>query len=464
MNEKRAWIGIGVGGGLALAGLVGLIYLQRQNIAESRQQVADLQVQIDAAQQLIEGTGTLEREVIVLRELKTTMQQILPDTDDVNNLVRTLQRFSEESGVRISGLKKKNTNLQQKAADFDNVAYTISLEADAFELLDFLDLIESHSRFMRVPSFKIDATRRDQFEKEGIAAHKVQIDVETFVYEPKNDATAVRIEGYDRKRDLLMGEINRRRSGLAVKTYNYRGQRGRRDPWIDPRVPVLGDGESALTVQEQMDIVQAMVERMQEALAKWNEVQTAENVIVEMMARAELEEKLVTLEEEVRRVEAEGAIRYVPSARRLQLEVIDQIESMRGELMAQNGRGPSADTLKEILKSMERHQAQAEYHLMLDAFAGIEDRLELVENDPLRKPLVERMRTLAFEAQTVMDFEGIDIDVTGLAIIEGMAPVAVINGRSVGIGDMLNDELVVHSINSGEIEFIFRGVILALSF
>jgi hypothetical protein len=465
MNHRKAWIGIGVGGGLAAAGLGGLIYMQNQNITKAREEVAVLNGQISDARKLVEGTGTLEREVIVLRELAETMKKILPDTDDVNNLVRTLQRFSEESGVRLSGLKKKTApaNAQEKS-DFDNVAYTLSLQADAFQMLDFFDLIEGHSRFMRIPTFKVEATRRDAFEKEGIASHKIQVDVETFVYEPKNDATAVRIEGYDRKRDLLMGEVNRRRQSLTVATYEYRGQRGRRDPWIDPRVPVLGEDGSALTVQEQMDIVQDMSERMQIVLEKWNEVQTADNVIVEMMARADLEEKLVTLEEDLRRVTTEGSIRYVPSERRMQNEVVDPIAALREQLLAESGRGPSADMLKEILKSMERHQARAEYDMMLGAYTGIQDRLGLVEADPLRKPLVDRLRKLAFEATTVMDFEQIDIEVDGLAIIEGMAPVAVINGRSVGVGDMLSNELVIHSIRAGEIEFIFRGVILALSF
>lgn len=463
MSHRNTWIGIGVGGGLAAVGLGALIYVQNGNINTSREEIGVLQGQIETSRKLIEGTNSLEREVIVLRELSATMRQILPDNEDVNNLVRTLQKFSEDSQVAISGLKKKDANVRDQG-DFDKVAYTLSLEADAFEFLDFLNLIESHSRFMRVPSFKIEAARRDQFEKEGIARHRIQVDVETYVYEPASGGHKVEVEGYDRKRDLLMGEIQRRRQGLSVATFDYRGPRGRRDPWIDPRVPTGGSEGSALSVQEQMDIVEDMSQRMVEVNGLWEEVNKAENVIVEMMTRADLEEKLVALEEEVRRIEADGSISYVPSLRRLQGEVLDPIASLREALLVASGRGPSRDTLKEILKSMERHQARAEYTLMLEAYEGLEDRLDLVESDPLRKPLVDRLRTLAFEARTVLDFENIDIEVTGLAIIEGEEPVAVINGRSLGVGDMLNEELVVYGIRTGEIEFIFRGVILAMSF
>jgi hypothetical protein len=42
--------------------------------------------------------------------------------------------------------------------------------------------------------------------------------------------------------------------------------------------------------------------------------------------------------------------------------------------------------------------------------------------------------------------------------------VALINGKSMTIGDMLNPEMIVRAINREEIEFIFRGVVFARRF
>jgi hypothetical protein len=418
---------------------------------------------IETSRKLIEGTAALEREVIVLREMTDVMRKILPDTEDVNNLVRTLQKFSEESGVRISGLKKKANDAHEKS-DFDKVAYTLSLEGDAFQFMDFLDLCESHSRFMRVPNFRIAAAQRNQMEKEGVPAHKVQVDVETFVYEPKKDAKPVKVDGYDRKRDLLLGEINRRRQALAFSPYSYRGARGRRDPWIDPRVPVMGDGSSALTVQAQMDIVQGLFDRTQALLTKNEELKKAENVIVEMMTRSEIEESLTKLEEDVRRVEAEKSIRYVPSQRRLHSEVVDVLAGLRTQIAkSEAGRGPSEKTLLEIEKAMLSHELHSEYKLMLEAFSVVENQLVLAEADPLRKPLVERVKELAQEARTVLDFEKVEIKIGGFSLVDDKASV-LINGKSLGVGDMLNNELIIRAIRREEIEFIFRGVIFARHF
>src|SRR6185295_15942932 len=106
-NTKRVWIGTLGGGFLCAAAVSAMIYRQYGKIDEARAEVANVRSNIDSSRKLIEGTAALERDVIVLRELSQVMKRILPDTEDVNNLVRTFQKFSEESGVRISGLKKK---------------------------------------------------------------------------------------------------------------------------------------------------------------------------------------------------------------------------------------------------------------------------------------------------------------------------------------------------------------------
>lgn len=465
-NLRKVWIAVVGGGVLGVAGLGTLLYWQHGQIEESRGQVATLRGSIDTSRKLIETTGALEREVIVLRELTEVMKGILPDNNDVNNLVRTLQRFSDDSGVRIAGLKKKSDAASKREKnDFDKVAYTLSLEGDAFQFLDFMDLLESHSRFMRVPAFKITAANRSDLEKEGVPSHKVSIDVETYVYDPKKDQKSIKIDSYDRKRDLLLGEIDRRRTSLQVSTYAYRGARGRRDPWIDPRVPVQPDAPSALSVQEQMDLVQALAERTQAVTAKWNEARAADNVIIEMVTRSEMEEQLALLEEDVRRAQAEKSIVYIPSQTRLNTEVVDPLNALRQQIAAsEQGRGPTEVQLQELEKTMVSHREAGEYKLMLEAFSVVDNKLVAIENDALRKPLIERLRDLAYEARTVLDFDNVKLEVGGIILIEGGAPVVMINGRPVSEGDLLQNDLVVLAIRREEIEFIFRGIVFGRRF
>ena len=465
MNTRKKWLSLLIGGFLLAGTSSLLIWREYEKIDIAKMEVSGLQANIDSSRKLIEGTGTLEREVIVLRELSEVMKKILPDTDDVNNLVRTFQKFSEESAVRITGLKKKPNDPRDKG-DFTKVAYTLSLDADAFQFLDFLDLIENHRRLICVPNFHLTASTRmqQQSRRNAEPAHKIQVDVETYVYEPHKDAKAVKIDGFERKRDMLAGEIDRRRATLALSTYTYRGARGRRDPWIDPRVPILGDGESTLTVQEQMEVVEQLVVRTKAVLVLWDLFKQADTAIGELTTRADLETSLAQLDEDVRRIVDEESIRYLPSERRLKIEVVDALARLTKDLARTEAEGPSANKLREIETAMSNHEAAGEYHLVLDAFQAVAPQLALAERDPLRKPLVDRLREMAQQAQTVLEFQQMELKVGGIAVGDEGVSCVLINGKSVGVGDMLDSELLVRAIHPDEIEFVFRGVIFARRF
>ncbi|MFT7486464.1 MAG: hypothetical protein ACI9F9_002319 [Candidatus Paceibacteria bacterium] len=465
-KHKAVWIGI-LGGGALLAGGLGyLIFTIFGTLDQKRLESDGLRTKIAQSRKLIEGTSGLEREVIVQREMSVVISNILPDNEDMNNWVRVIQGFSDESGVQIRGFKKKpaqSRGKKESESAFDEVTYSFTIESDTFQLLEYFNMVETHKRFMRIPLFKVAAARREQVEETGLASHKVNLDIQTFVYEPPSEASTVKIEGYDRKRNLMVGEINRRRQDLVLASYTYRGARGRRDPFVDPRVPV--EGGSVLTVPEQMEIVEGLVKDMENVSLIFAEVQASQNVIEEMMARADLEKALAMLQESVRRVEAEGAITYLPSQRRFQLEVVDAL----GELYiamgnAQEPLGPSVEKLREVLEAMNRHFDFEEFDLALDAYALVSSQMDYIASDPIRKPFVERLRHKALVARIVLEFEDFDLDVRGISIMEGAPSVAHINGYSVSVGDMLEHDLIINEIRTNEIEFIYRGVVLARRF
>src|SRR5690242_19153074 len=114
MTEKRILTWLVAAGGLAAIGLGVLVYFEYGAIDESRSGVAQLKVSIEASRKILTGTGALEREVIVLRETDEVIKEILPDEQDVNNLVRDLSRFKDEASVQITGLKKKAAENNRK--------------------------------------------------------------------------------------------------------------------------------------------------------------------------------------------------------------------------------------------------------------------------------------------------------------------------------------------------------------
>jgi hypothetical protein len=464
MSEKNRWIILVALSVLFAGGVSAMIYLQNKQIQGWHADADALRTKIAQERALTKKTPDLVKEVIIQRETDAIIKEILSAEEDINNLVRTLQEFEYESGISITSLKKqKATKSRRGKEDFDRVGYTLSFEASAFELLAFLDLVESHSRFMSVAAFKLTGARRQAYDGGEEPRHRVQLDVETYVYKPKEGTREVRIDGYDRKRDLLVSEISKRTSDLRVPTYEYRGAGGRRDPWVDPRVPISQDGLPVLSIEEQIAIVDELVVQAEAAEVLWEHAAEADNLIAEMKARAQLEEKIALVEEAARRVESEGQLVFVPARNRFDKQVMERLLKLRGQLdSTQGGLGPSLAELQESVDTMQRYIQGQEYELALEAFNAMESRLAAIpERDHGRRSFVQGLNELKRLAEIVLDFEAITIDISGVAILEDRRPVALINGQAVAEGELLSDDLIVRNIRRNQIEFAYRGLVLA---
>lgn len=459
MNEKKRLlitIGIAV---LAAIGLGTLIYFQHETIEKRRAEVATLTKSIEEDRALLQKTPELVKTVIVQRETDGVIKEILSDDQDINNLVRTLTTFAEQSSFTFTSIKKQRDAKRNKD-EFDRVGYGLAFEADAFQLLDFLNKVESHKRFMSITKMQLQAAGRKDFEDGELPRHRVTLDLETYVYAPTANTKEVRIDQYEKKRDLLVSEISKRSAELRVPSYEYRGQRARRDPWIDPRVPV--DGGPTLPIEEQIALVDELAEQAQAISDLWDETKAAQNLIQTLKLRTDLEQRLALIEEEIRRVDAGGQLVFVPALRRFDKNVVSVVRTVReGMDTGEGGAGVSTALLRETSEAMERHIDAQEYELSLQAFATVESRLGIADQDPVKQPLVKTLRELKHVADTVLAFEAIELDIGGVAIYAGRPPVALINGQAVSEGEIIGDELIVHSIRPDRIEFAFRGLVLA---
>ena len=468
MNEKKALLGLILGSVVTALGAGTAIYLEQGEIEELHNEIATLHTNIETARNTIAGTPPLEQEVIVLRELSAVIAEILPDEDKVNNFIHTMNEFTGHSGVTTTSYKRKpNLSRGRGRSAFDRVAYTFTLEGDIFQFLDLLHNIETHSRFIAVPMFKLSAASRTQIEQDGAPRHKLTMDVETYKYERGTKAAEVSIEGYERKLEILDGEISRRKKALTLASYNYRGSRGRRDPWIDPRVSATDlVGENALTVQEQMDLVKQYSAEIAHIRELWEGVQDAENVLEALVARRDLDKAVASLQGNLRHTEAEQAISYVPAKKRLLIDVYGPLDALLASFEEQT-LGPTREELIQLAGAMRRHIDAGEYSMAIDAYGTLKPKLDLVEGDAVRMKLAADLDEIAWEARTLLDFEGIALDIRGLAIIEGRPPAIIINGRALGPGEPVSEvieEFEILDIRPHEIDFYFRGVVLTRSF
>ena len=325
--KNRAFLAIA--GGVALTAVLGgAIYFEREHIQELELEGDGLRGQIQTAQTLVRGTPDLVKKVVIQRETDEVVKAILPNEEDINNFVRTLRTFEEQSGVRITAVKKKPLNTREKR-DFDRVVYQLTFEGSAFGLMSFVHQVESDSRFMSVPSFKLAAATRDQADGDGNALHRVTLDVETYVYEPQQGPAAQDIEGYERKVDQLGAEIDARREELVIRPYEYLGQRNRRDPFVDPRTPADSLEGPLMTIEEQMGAVASLVERVEQLQVLWEDYASTEDFQLRVETGVTFEELLFSLEEDVRLVKVEGRLKHLPAEHRFRNEVVPVVADLR---------------------------------------------------------------------------------------------------------------------------------------
>ena len=159
MSERNNWLLVGgISFGLA-ASCGALIYFKMEEIQRAEDEIVQLDGEIAGAIALLEGTQALEEEVILQRETDEVVATILPNDQDIAELVSALQQFESASDVNITDLKPVGTP-QSSKSDFDKVVYSLQLSGDAFEVLSFLDLVETHDRFMSVPRIRLTTARR----------------------------------------------------------------------------------------------------------------------------------------------------------------------------------------------------------------------------------------------------------------------------------------------------------------
>ncbi len=461
MEDRKRLLAVAGGGAAIAIGLGVLLYFQQEGIEELRTEVSQANEQLAGDRRTIEGTPDLEQDVIVHRETDQVVKTLLPNDDDILNFVRTLRDFEEASEVRISSIKDSTTqsSSRKSKSDFQKVTYSVNFEANSFQMLSFLDLVESHERFMRVPAFKLRAAPRRDFDDDGdIARHSIEMEVETYVYQPTGEMAEIKIDSYDSKRDLLRTRIASRQRELTVMDYEYRGPRNRRDPWVDPRVPANSTGPDQIPIEEQIALVESLIERTRAAAKLLEGWRDSDNLIAEMKTRGELETMLAELDEAVRRTLADAKVQFMPAERRFQQEVVDELDRIRRMLDTDDGVQLPVVMLRQAIETMYGHLELQEYGLALEAYKGLAARLDLASDDPVRGPLIQRLRDYAKLAETVLTFESIDLVVGGVVDLGPDRRAVLIEGRPYLAGELVNHELMVKAIEADSVQFIYQDV------
>ncbi|MBU0755017.1 MAG: type 4a pilus biogenesis protein PilO [Planctomycetes bacterium] len=146
-----------------ILGSGGLSYWIYDEYQKTKEEENDLQSQIETAKVKRDKVPGLESEVIKLRENVKEYVKILPDTKEVNEFVKKLSDFANQSGVELVSLKDDKRSGRKKTQEvFDKESFRLELTGNVFEFLKFISLIENYERFITISEISVKAGDYDE--------------------------------------------------------------------------------------------------------------------------------------------------------------------------------------------------------------------------------------------------------------------------------------------------------------
>jgi Tfp pilus assembly protein PilO len=480
--KKKRRVAMFASGVVAFLGLGYLCYADWTTLQETREFVETERKKLDFAVREIAQTQAVEDKVILLRETVREYVRILPDDKEINAFVDQLAQFGKKSGVRVTKLDDGDARARvargrgAAVAAFDRVVYKIGAEGDVEQLLEFLDMFENHERFVRIASFKVESAEKGgrstpTEEPTGLEpefasgpGHKVHLELETYVYNPKVRAQQpVVIPGEARKLERLRaasGETADARRDLALASYVREAKPKRRDVFRDPRKPAPKDPGLDPETKKAMDALFVKLKAgLDDAIAAAADEAKQKSLVGRLRASAETDRKLAAFESLIRDAEAGTPELFVGLAKRVESELTPAYAKLaQGRAAASRRSALGREYVVEATAKIREAVASRRYDEAAAVFEDLKRRRSGAA-DVDYEDLFEEARGLAERAEAEAAFDLKNVEFGGVVVYRDRPErsVVIINGRPFMPGDRLDEETTVVGITSAEVVFEYRG-------
>lgn len=453
-------------GGVAL-GVCGLaaggVYYTSGLIDEIGAQVTVKAAAIVAADVKIKSIPTIEKEAIILHENLGEYVKILPDSRDLTDFVRMLQKFERQSGIRSTGLIQKKAGKDDKAS-FSPIEYTYQMTATLWQGLKFMNLVENFERFVSVTAFNIKPGELGANTIDGEVVHTISLTMQTFTYNKGGAHKDVVIPNYEDLKAELREEIWTRMQAIRIDHYEHPGMQGRRDIFVDPRENGLTGGKDPSNAEQRTIIEKHIgaVEKMNKTLEKIRAEGTTlfEQWSLEKVFKADLAKTLSAVEADA------SMIVYRPYRLRWSQEVVTPLDILKQEngsaviepLKQSDPYLPGIE-IETLIAQMTDDCNNGQLEQARERYEAVGDRLAVPATDS-RYSLAIDAKSWHHKAATALDFKGLDLNVQGVVVSGAGSSGVLLNGEVFEEGDYIADDLLVKLVEEEQVWFVFRGLTL----
>ena len=465
-NTRKQLIAIGSGAFAICALAVAGVYYAEGLIEEVEAQITQKKELIAIAEAKIEKIPSIEKEVIILRENLQEYVKILPDTKELTNFLRQLNQFERQSEISSKSLTQKPTPPGAATSRFIPIEYTCEISATLWQFLKFINLIENYERFVSITDYQItsgDSVRKDENARSGDTVHSVRLTLQTFEYNAQATGKEVEIPDYAVQREALRDEIVKRLQAIRIDKWEWPGQQGRRDIFVDPRERADQHTDGPTPTEQR-----ALLERYIGELSRLREMhQRMKRTDITLFEQYALEKGI---KEGIERIESnistdQDRVTYAPYRLRWAREVVTPFADLRTQIAMANvepGRSDGAMPLRELgqlVADMDADCRSGQLEVAKNRFETVASRLNVPPTDP-RHEFVVKAKSLHAKASTALDFKGMDLKIQGVVVNHDGKSGVLLNGEVYEEGDYISDELLVKLVEEDQIWFVFRGLTL----
>jgi hypothetical protein len=297
--------------------------------------------------------------------------------------------------------------------------------------------------------------------------HQIDLDLETYIYNAKvksKEAVVIPQESQKLERLKSVGLIGGEGANdLLVTAYHHEPANERRDLFYDPRI--IGEKRMRLTEEErtaQKAALEELISRLQRATNDLAEEAKIENVVRKLQAVEKNNRELVALGAEVTKAKTDRVFTVDELRGRFEREV----EKPFGEMVkGRNLETPDVAILGQQVEEDVQKMKAAMGDQRWDEVVTLHDEITRIsvalKGDDI-KALVKESTEMHRTAKAHLDFNARSMTFGGAVCFENdpSHAVVIINGRSYGPGETVDQDLVVRTITSSAITFEFRGIVL----
>jgi len=167
-----------------ILGAVGYFVFAKK-LAVLTKNINETSTKIKEANDRLKKMEELEGKLGKLRKEQDELEALMPTKEEFSfeNFIATLTKLGREANIYLSSVTpelSKGTPSPTQSSLFNKISYKLSITGDFFQVIDYIYLLETYQRFIKVDKFSVKPFTESASDK--LVRYSLDLTLTTYVY------------------------------------------------------------------------------------------------------------------------------------------------------------------------------------------------------------------------------------------------------------------------------------------